>query len=382
MRKQSWFILLCAGTLKVSVGQTCADGFESNSFAGWTGAIGQNNGSYSITITSVGTASPNFGIETATTIPCSNSISSPTVYEPLAAPGFGQYSARLGQVATAGAKVEMLTYTFVPSVSDTNFTYVYSTYLQAPGHGPTDNPFFIIGMLDQYGDTIPGSYYQYETGTPSVAGFDTSQCSSMLLFKPWTIRGVNLSPYVGQPVVLFAINADCAPGGHYAYSYVDMDCDGILNVPYQSTVLLNAGSEPGSAYLWNTGATTPAILVNNPVPNSIYWCKVTLPAYYSGSVPNYTFLVQYKIMGNTGIKENKNDIKPSFYPNPAKDVLYVNENLNLKDIKIYNIMGQVVKHVYGNEKRIDISALSEGVFFVEYKMVDNNMHVEKLLIQK
>ncbi len=95
---------------------------------------------------------------------------------------------------------------------------------------------------------------------------------------------------------------------------------------------------------------------------------------------NYTFLVQYKIVGTTGIKENTGNSKFSFYPNPAKDVIYVNENL--KDFKIYNLTGQVVKSVYGHERQIDISDLPQGVFFIEYKTEDNHLHIQKVVIQK
>ncbi|MEW6772520.1 MAG: T9SS type A sorting domain-containing protein [Bacteroidota bacterium] len=373
-------LLVVAGVLLsiMMPSQTCQDGFETNSFLGWTGAIGQNNGNYSITITSLGTPSPNFAIETSTLIPCSNTNSNPGVYEPLAAPGFDQYSARLGQQGAVGSVVEILTYSFTPTVNDTDFLFVYSTYLEAPGHGPTDNPYFVIGMLDQNGDTIPGSFYMYQTGTPSTAGFDTSACFPYLFFKPWTIRGVNLAPYAGQQVVLFAINSDCYYGGHYAYSYIDMDCDGFLTVPAQSTVLLNARSEAGSTYLWNTGATTNTILLNNPAPNSIYTCTVTLSANFAPANAN-TFVVKYKIIGTTSIEEKSNQEIISFYPNPARNVLYI-QGQHYKNIKMYDILGNEIKLNFIDDKSINISHLSDGIYFV--KFFDNGEEkILKVMVQ-
>ena len=58
-----------------------------------------------------------------------------------------------------------------------------------------------------------------------------------------------------------------------------------------------------------------------------------------------------------------------FYPNPAKNYLYVtNVSANSK-VEIYNSIGQVVKSVYiteTGEKYIPISDLKNGIYFLEY----------------
>jgi hypothetical protein len=364
------------------IAQNCNDGFETNSFAGWSGAKGTNSGGYSVSFTTFNTSPPEFGIETATIIPCSDSAGSPGNYQPIVPLGFGQYSARLGEVNVPIAKVEMLTYTFVPTSNDTSFLYAYSTFLQAPGHGPNDNPYFVIGLLDQNGDTIPGSLYLYQTGTTSTLGLVVSNCSSGLYFKPWTIRGINLSSYAGQVVTLFAVNADCAFGGHFAYSYIDMDCDGVLNVPIQPMVTLSAISEAGSSYLWNTGATTPTITVNNPLPNSMYSCKVTLPSYYSPTGP-VSFYVTYKITDTTTIVKQFNQNNSNIYPNPTNDFLYLKNKSDVKKIELFDISGSAikVKEIDLNKNRIDVSNLSNGIYFVRIYRNDDEFSIEKIVIQ-
>ncbi len=362
---------------KILLAQTCNDGFETNSFAGWQGGKGTRSTGYSFTLTSTSLSSPNFSVESASTstIICSNSTSNPSVYQPLPAFGFGQYSARLGEYNVPGFVVEFMTYTFVPTVNDTNFLFAYSTYLQAPGHGPTDNPYFVVGILDANNDTIPGSFYMYQTGTPSVAGFDTSACGMGLYFKPWTIRGVNLSNYAGQTVTLFAVNADCAMGGHYAYSYLDMDCDGVLMVPATSNLILNATSEPNSTYLWNTGATTPTIMIPSPTPNSIYTCKVTLSSDYN----NYSFYVIYKIVSPTSVENIAQSSYIKIYPNPANNELFVE---NIQSLTLKNTLGQEVKRMSFNTNQniLPVSDLPEGVYFVEGIDHNNQRFVQKLLI--
>lgn len=378
--KTQLFFLGLAIAINHSISQTCSDGFESNSFAGWQGFTGTNAGNYSVTITGTTISSPRFGIEgvSTSTIICSNSVNNPTVYQPLPANGFGQYSARLGEYNVTGMGVEILTYSFIPSASDTNFLFAYSTYLQAPSHSASDNPYFVIGILDANGDTIPGSFYMYQTGTFSTLGFDTSACSSGLYFKPWTIRGVNLSSYAGQPVTLFAVNADCYYGGHYAYSYIDIDCDGMLNVPSVSNLVLNAKSEEGASYLWNTGATTPTIMIASPMPNTIYTCKVTLPANYN----NQVFYVHYQIMGTTNTELSSYKTTINFiYPNPADDKLYLS---SVKNFKLFNALGQVVRSIDNAEKMdvLDITNLPEGVYFVQFTDLNSHVYFDKILIKR
>lgn len=80
---------------KIMFAQNCNDGFETNSFTGWQGGKGTRSIGYSFTLTSTSLSSPNFSVESASTatIICSNSTSNPSVYQPLPAFGFGQYSA-------------------------------------------------------------------------------------------------------------------------------------------------------------------------------------------------------------------------------------------------------------------------------------------------
>ncbi len=59
----------------------------------------------------------------------------------------------------------------------------------------------------------------------------------------------------------------------------------------------------------------------------------------------------------TNIKDNTNSI--NYYPNPAKDYIYIN-GANNDYVEIYDIMGRLVKQSIGN--RIDISSLISGIY--------------------
>jgi len=63
----------------------------------------------------------------------------------------------------------------------------------------------------------------------------------------------------------------------------------------------------------------------------------------------------------TGINESGN-VELSLYPNPVKDVLYINTNSNAEmSVRITNLAGQVL--ITTNQKTVDVSGLAEGIYF-------------------
>lgn len=68
-----------------------------------------------------------------------------------------------------------------------------------------------------------------------------------------------------------------------------------------------------------------------------------------------------------------------FYPNPAKDLIYV-EGTGLLQVELFNIMGQTVLIAYENFKSIDISHLQNGIYFVRLKTTQGEKTI-KLIIE-
>ncbi|MDD4208797.1 MAG: T9SS type A sorting domain-containing protein [Bacteroidales bacterium] len=67
------------------------------------------------------------------------------------------------------------------------------------------------------------------------------------------------------------------------------------------------------------------------------------------------------------IKE-KSQFQLFLYPNPTNDNLTIkNENIPIKDVCLYNIMGQKVKQVFvnSNETTLDVSTLPAGMYLVK-----------------
>ncbi len=76
----------------------------------------------------------------------------------------------------------------------------------------------------------------------------------------------------------------------------------------------------------------------------------------------------------------KNSVK--LYPNPVSDELHISisDNNEIQKISIYNIVGQLVKTVNGNNDTINTSDLKNGVYLV--KIQTNEGTVDKKIIKK
>ncbi len=78
----------------------------------------------------------------------------------------------------------------------------------------------------------------------------------------------------------------------------------------------------------------------------------------------------------------KENSTKNIYPNPTDDIINIEiGNINNATIEIYNISGRLVfsKELDSRIEKIDISGLSEGLFFVKVRQ-KNNISIEKLIV--
>jgi hypothetical protein len=74
---------------------------------------------------------------------------------------------------------------------------------------------------------------------------------------------------------------------------------------------------------------------------------------------------------------NQNSLEVSLYPNPAKDMLNIETTSSIKSVEIYNIQGQKVKS--SNQKQINISDLTSGVYMVRIQDLENSVSAKKFM---
>jgi len=100
-----------------------------------------------------------------------------------------------------------------------------------------------------------------------------------------------------------------------------------------------------------------------------------------GNTISDTITITISSYNPSNIKE-VSDAKLKIYPNPTKDYLNIESpNNEIKDIIIYSVNGQVVKHLSLNKKsdNINISDLNKGYYFIKV-YTQNNMFFDKFIV--
>jgi len=267
--------------------------FELGNFTGWTGRRGDccpinltNNG---ITNNRQTIMSP--GIDPNT---CGGLS---TVYS-------GNFSARLGN-DNIGAQAEALYFTFVVTPQSTLIRYSYAVVFEDPGHTSDEQPRFNSRVRLSDGSIITCTDYMV-TAASDLPGFQ--YCPSIdsqgdpvnIAWRDWATISVDLSDYVGQSVTLEFETGDCSLGGHFGYAYIDaISCStNEIEVQYcvddtLATLIAPSGFE---TYLWETGETTPSIVVDPDLYDSLSCylttatgCELTLTARLLASSPVANF---------------------------------------------------------------------------------------------
>ncbi len=161
--------------------------------------------------------------------------------------------------------------------------------------------------------------------------------------------------------------------GDTFYIYLELDAGGM---PYDRTsdvpVLLGGGSKtivtssanPAESYYKDAGVWKDFYDYNDP----------------SGFQNTGNFCMKGLVILNTaGIGDLSELIR--IYPNPVESQLFIQSVEGTISLKIIDVKGNIVKNISEfNAKQIDVSDLSEGVYFI--RLTNNNMtEVRKILIQ-
>lgn len=117
------------------------------------------------------------------------------------------------------------------TVADSISVY-YAVVLQDALHAPEEKPHFRIEILDSIfqviiTEDILGNYQEWNIAEGTT------------IWKDWTVYGVNLSNYNGQPINFRLSTYDCIDGYHYGYAYVAFDCVHTPNADAHDTVIIH-----------------------------------------------------------------------------------------------------------------------------------------------
>lgn len=83
-----------------------------------------------------------------------------------------------------------------------------------------------------------------------------------------------------------------------------------------------------------------------------------------------------------GLEENETQNNILLYPNPAKERLYINTSIPIKQMTICNLLGQEIQKYNNLEttSSINISGLNEGVYFVKLS-TEKGVYATKIIVE-
>ncbi|MBA3664339.1 MAG: gliding motility-associated C-terminal domain-containing protein [Bacteroidetes bacterium] len=196
-----------------------------NGIAGWTLANGSNG-------------FPNGGACVTPTFGTNGSPECWVVTTPLADPYLGTLPASpLGGTNvlkmnnnSPGVLITQIRQTFPVTTANSLFQFAYAGAWDGSGHACCDQPFFKVDIYNCAGAPLPCSSISLTPSgsgcTSGVAGYSVT--SSLISWTNWTVKYIDLTPYIGSCITVKVTNGDCNGGAHFGYAFFDAKCGGQL----------------------------------------------------------------------------------------------------------------------------------------------------------
>ncbi len=303
--------------------------FEDGNLGGWTVASGKNqNSNLPLTIMGAALVSTNEDIFSCNDV---NIINNLYGIDAIGLPGLdplgGSTSVRLGGVSInigeaysawqgcvgshwsySNSNGEIISKTVAVTAANALMSYDYEVVLNDGGHINGEQPYFHVFITNLSGtvlSTCTEYYVQAVAGSPpsgfTNSGFVNSYDNSVIYSKPWTSNSINLTPYIGQNVIVSFVSAGCIYAAHFSYAYVDAFCGPVEIIASDTTpclgtnVTLTAPSVQNGSYVW----TGPGISGSNTIQTitvtatGTYTVTIT-PSQGAGCAYSITKLLTFK----------------------------------------------------------------------------------------
>jgi gliding motility-associated-like protein len=203
--------------------------FEDGTFNGWTcwtGSVKIVNGRNTVTLAPSG--GPVAGRhEMLSSYPGDGP--DPYGLFPKNCPNGSRHSIKLGN-NVGGAQAEGVSYQFTIPANQNRFSliYYYAVVFQDPGHPSEQQPKLEIEITNLTDNTPLGcSSFSFiaSSGLPGFFKASTQIGNIPIWCKDWSATSINLDGNAGKTIQLFFKTADCTPGGHFGYAYVDVNTE-------------------------------------------------------------------------------------------------------------------------------------------------------------
>ena len=184
---------------------------------------------------------------------------------------------------------------------------------------------------------------------------------------------------VSENFPLLTLVSMIAPSPDWFIAINSLNLRNVTNTAWKDTFSLDvfaydAGTDDGSDY---TSSDSP----NSPVGVIM----ITGTPINGKKMGTLTVTLQSVL----GIEESNAIKNIKIYPNPVKDVITIAnlQNINLKTIEVYNILGSLVLQVnikdlsFNDNLQLNLSDLNKGVYFTKLISANNQSKIQKLLIE-
>ena len=309
-------------------------------------------------------------------------------------------AAGTGEPTAAGTAVTGATSVSLSSLADNTDFEVYVRSACAGGEfstwsGPlnfTTEPAPIVPNYTNDFSTFPGEFWSEGSGALNVGptgstsswyedGFVSGSTGSAAI----NLYGVRdswlISPMFDLSNGTFFLNVDAA-----ATEFNTQSTDAIFGA--DDFVTLMASTDGGSTWVelhrWDAS--------NNPGYTGTGWTEITLNNYTATSkfaiygestttAEDIDFFVDnFRITSTSlGIEDSSISLF-NYFPNPVNDMLTIRAQIDVDDITVFNILGQVVKRQIPNTSdcTVDLSAMQSGAYFVQVS-IGNTVETVRVL---
>ena len=177
----------------------------------------------------------------------------------------------------------------------------YAVVLEKPGHGPAQDPYFKLEILDETGMVVDPECGEFDF-TPDNTEIQWNRCGGFV-WKDWTAIGLNLSRYHGRNIKIRLMTQDCVRSAHCGYAYFTLDCvdASIKTTSCGKTIDIQMQAPEGFVYTWLRGVE------REPVPGGDS-AFISIPA---DDIETYYCRVSYKGIEGCGF-ELHTEVKPRF----------------------------------------------------------------------
>lgn len=300
----------------------------------------------------------------------------------------------------------------LPNVKPTDTGNIILNVLKSTTNTNTDGLFYINSLkMTEISPTVPDVLLDCENGTtnrltvlnPMANGPGQSTADFQVVNNP-LVAGINTS----SKVVKFTrrtTGADTEPWGGFWCNTINPNPDVTVNKYIHVKILKDRNSQQkfklengaaGNLEIFGMNAYTDVgqwqdIVFDFSAKTGTYNTVAFMPDWLDPLAEGADQIIYFDdiVINSNPFPQTMNNEETYFnakifvYPNPASKELYVNSQLNIEFIEIYNTTGNIIKKHYINTTsltKLDVSNLSDGFYFFKFVSSNGSTETKKIII--